>query len=189
MNYIKLGREISCILRHNPEEYNLKLDDNGFIGIDLLLDALNKRNRYNKVITLDNIKYILDISEKKRWEIVDNKIRAYYGHSFNNKIKFEEKEPPIILYHGTYNDVLDNILNEGLKPMQRQYVHLSETIEMAKQVGKRRDNHPVILAIDSSKAFDDGIKFYYSTNGVWLVDYMPPNYLSVIGRRRVRKIK
>jgi len=61
--------------------------------------------------------------------------------------------------------------------MDRQYVHLSETKDMAVLVGKRRDNDPVILVIDSKKAYEDGIKFYKELNGVWLSDFIDSKYL------------
>jgi putative RNA 2'-phosphotransferase len=34
-------------------------------------------------------------------------------------------KPPAILYHGTSPSAAKNIMSEGLRPMNRQYVHLS----------------------------------------------------------------
>ena len=44
--------------------------------------------------------------------------------------------------------------------MNRQYVHLSVDTETATQVGKRRDNQPVVLEINTKKAMENGIPFY-----------------------------
>ena len=44
---------------------------------------------------------MIEKSEKKRHEIKDGRIRAFYGDSIPMKIWKEEKTPPDILYHGT----------------------------------------------------------------------------------------
>jgi putative RNA 2'-phosphotransferase len=50
-------------------------------------------------------------------------------------------------------------------------------VETARKVGARRGN-PVILTVDAGRMHRDGIRFYLSTNGVWLTDAVPPGYLS-----------
>ncbi len=180
MDYVKLSKTISYILRHHPEDYNLELDSNGFVDVNLLLDSINAKKEFNKKITIADLNHILSTSDKKRWEIVGNKIRAYYGHSIVQEIKHEVKIPPNVLYHGTTSDAADKILKEGLLPMERQFVHLSEDIETAIIVGKRRDNSPVVLKIDSKKAYDDGITFMCENNNVWLVKYLDNKYISRI---------
>ncbi len=179
MDYTNLSRTISYILRHHPEEYNLELDENGFVDINLLLEAINNKKEFNRQVTIVDIDYILNNSDKKRWEIVNNKIRALYGHSIVQKIKHEVKEPPEILYHGTSHRYLDKIFKEGLLPMNRQYVHLSGDIETAIKVGKRRDNNPVILIIDSKKAYNDGIVFYCENDNIWLCSKIDRKYINL----------
>lgn len=177
MDYLKLSKEISYILRHHPEEYNLILDDKGYTDVNQLIKAINNKNEYSKTITLDDIIHVIDISDKKRLDIIDNRIRALYGHSFNNKVKHVEKVPPDKLFHGTSHKFIERILREGLLPMDRQYVHLSIDIPTATIVGKRRDNNPVILQIDSKTAYEDGIKFYIGNDGIWLADEIPVKYI------------
>ena len=46
---------------------------------------------------------------------------------------------PSWLYHGTNSRFVEIIKQEGLKPMGRNHVHLSETIEIAQEVGDRRN--------------------------------------------------
>ncbi|MBR4693622.1 MAG: RNA 2'-phosphotransferase [Bacilli bacterium] len=179
MDYIKLSKTISYVLRHHPEEYNIELDGNGFVKIDVLLDAINAKKEFQKSITIEDINYILDTSDKKRWVVVGDKIRAYYGHSFEKEIEHEEKVPPDILYHGTSHEVVDKILEEGLLPMERQFVHLSEDVETATIVGKRRDKNPIILIIDSKRAYEDGIKFMCENNHIWLTKKVDKKYIKI----------
>lgn len=179
MDYIKLSKEISYALRHNPEKYNLKLDKEGFIDINILLKALNDLKKYPRNITKEDLEYIIKNTDKVRHEIKNNKIRALYGHSIKTKIKMKEIVPPKILYHGTTHIAIKEIKKKGLLPMGRQYVHLSKGIDVAIKVGNRKDDNPVILEIDCINAYKDGIKFYQGNDDIVLADKIPPKYISV----------
>lgn len=179
MDYKNISRTISYILRHHPEEYNLELDEHGYVNIDLLLKAISNKNNHMRPLTRDDLNHIIETADQERWEIKDNKIRAYCGHSLKQEIKHEEEEPPKYLYHGTGHSSINTILKEGLLPMQRQYVHLSEDKDLATIVGKRKDKHPVILIIDSKKAYQEGIKFYHEKNNIWLTKKIPNEYIKL----------
>ena len=69
-------------------------------------------------------------------------------------------------------------MKDGLKPMSRQYVHLSQNEEMALTVGKRH-GEPVVLYIMAKTMYEEGYKFYLSENKVWLVDNVPINYIKL----------
>ncbi len=184
MDYTNLSKEVSYALRHAPWEYELELDEEGFVPINQLLDALNSSGNYARTVTKADLQYIIDNSDKKRHEIVNDKIRALYGHSVPNKISKEKAMPPDVLYHGTAKRFLDSIIKNGLLPMNRQYVHLSVDIETATVVGKRRDADPVILEIDSKHAAQEGIIFYIGNDKVWLCDKLPPKYIKVLNKEK-----
>jgi len=169
MDYIKLSKEISYALRHAPWEYELEMNEEGFVPLDQLLSAME--------ITKDDVLKVMEISEKKRLELVGDKIRALYGHSIQMHIKKIEGTPPAILFHGTAKRFIDSIKETGLLPMKRQYVHLSVDEDTATVVGKRRDSEPVLLKIDTQKAISDGIKFYIGNDKVWLCDRVPTEYI------------
>lgn len=180
MNYLELSKEVSYALRHAPWEYELEMDEEGFVPIPQLLHALNETNHYEREVTIEDLHHMMEVSDKKRHEIVGDKIRALYGHSIPMHIRKEETIPPDVLYHGTTHKSIDRILKEGLKPMSRQYVHLSKDTDTAILVGKRRDDKPVILSVDAKKAYEDGVKFYLGNDKVVLADCVPPKYLKVI---------
>lgn len=179
MNLVDLSKEISYALRHAPWEYELELDEKGFVPIAQLLHALNESNGYDREIVQADLEQIIATSEKKRHEIVGDKIRALYGHTVPQVIKKEAGNPPAILYHGTTHKALPQILQDGLKPMQRQYVHLSVDVYTATRVGKRRDGNPVILKIDTEAAQKAGIQFFIGNDKVWLCKAVPKEFLSV----------
>lgn len=177
MDYIKLSKEISYILRHHPEEYDLKLDQDGYVFMSDLINSINSKNHYHKAIDINDINKVLEISDKKRLEINNDMIRALYGHSVDTIIKKDEITPPEFLFHGTTHNAIDKIMTQGLLPMKRQYVHLSIDEDTAKNVGKRRDNNPIVLLIHSKNAYNDGIKFYIGNDKIWLSDHIPPKYI------------
>ena len=139
-----------------------------------------KKKKYSREIVEADLEYIIKTSEKKRHEISGDKIRALYGHSIPMKIEKSIGNPPDILYSKTAKRFLDSILQNGLQPMSRQYVHLSADTETATQVGKRRDNQPVILKIDTKLASLSCIAFYIGNEKVWLTDSVPPQFISVL---------
>lgn len=178
-NLESLSKEVSYALRHAPWEYELELDDDGWVDVEQLLYALRLNPKWSDVKVSD-LEHMISESEKKRHEIADGRIRAFYGHSIPNRILKSEANPPAILYHGTARKVKDSILQEGLKPNQRQYVHLSQDIVTAMLVGKRRDSDPIIFEIDAKLAHENGVKFYLGNEKVWLADVIPPQYLNAI---------
>lgn len=173
----KLSKEVSYILRHGINEHKLEIDEIGFVSVEKILEILNKKDDW-KDICEDDLQEMIKNSNKKRHEIKDGKIRVFYGHSIEKKIIKEEAIPPNILYHGTPTKNIKSIFKEGLLSQGRQYVHLSQDIETAKNVAKRYDENYCILIIDSKKAYNDGIKFYLGNEKIWLADTIPPKYLS-----------
>ena len=182
---LKLSKELSYALRHNPSAYFLILDDNGWCNLDCLLNSFNSKNAFGKV-SVERIQSIVDDCDKKRFEIdvVNNRIRATYGHSIkNHKITIAEPQPPpCILFHGTSRAAWEKIKTEGLKPMNRQHVHLSSDKETAIKVGKRHDKYPVIIAVYALKAYlYNNIKFYHSANDqTWMSERIPSDFLREI---------
>lgn len=179
MDYIVLSKEISYALRHAPQEYGLTLDQDGWVAVDALLSALKRDPRFSSV-SVDDLHCMIQQSAKKRHEIRDGKIRAFYGHSTSQRIEKPRVQPPEILYHGTARRFAVSICAHGLVPKDRQYVHLSADVQTAVQVGSRRDKSPVLFQIDAGRAWKDGVSFYIGNENVWLADHIPSKYLRKI---------
>jgi len=94
------------------------------------------------------------------------------------KIIREATKPPDVLYHGTAHKFVSNIFTVGLISKDRQYVHLSEDVNTAIIVGRRRDNNPVVLRINAQQAWNDGILFYLGNDNIWMADSVPDMYIS-----------
>ncbi|MFX0043748.1 MAG: RNA 2'-phosphotransferase [Candidatus Hodarchaeota archaeon] len=180
--YIKISKFLAYILRHDPGKFHLQLDSEGYADLTAVLKILNSRYQ-DKKITKELIEKIILESDKRRFEIVENKIRAYYGHSLKQKIMMREAEilPPF-LFHGTTKRAYERIIKEGLKSENRQYVHLSGNLEDAVLVGKRRTNNPIILKINTKTSKEGGITFYKSGD-LYLTNYIPPHFIKKIEER------
>lgn len=172
----RVSRYMSYLLRHNPE--NLSMDEYGFVDLSRLLEKLNDRFRVGPRLVLD----IVERSEARRFELVDNKIRALYGHTKPTRICLEEDKTVQTLYHGTTLDAARKILRFGLKPMKRERVHLSPTALTAREVGLRRAANPVILKVDAETARREGVKFHKATNRVYVSREIPPRYITMLER-------
>jgi putative RNA 2'-phosphotransferase len=152
------------------------MDSNGWVGIDELINNANKYK--NMRLTKETLIGVVKNNDKQRF-IIDNKknkIRANQGHSIPIDLALEPQTPPDELYHGTATRFLESIMENGIKPMSRQYVHLSRTAEIAKTVGKRHGK-PVVLKINTKAMYEKGHTFYLSENKIWLVDYVPKEYI------------
>jgi putative RNA 2'-phosphotransferase len=168
---------LSLILRHQPEQYGLKLEPNGWTQVD---DVIKSCSAHGHPLTLEELREIVDTNEKKRFSFDESglRIRANQGHSTTVDIEFQIQEPPAILFHGTAERNVAAILAEGLKKMSRHHVHLSADTETARKVGIRYDK-PVIFEIDATAMRNDGHEFRVSENGVWLVESVPPAFLKL----------
>lgn len=176
---VTLSKWISCALRHTPEKFGIKLDNNGFAKTQDLLDGINSK-RFWKEVTLNDIKEVIAQSDKKRFELSEDEhlIRAVYGHSTNQvKIELNGATPPDILYHGTTMSVQPKIQREGILPMKRQYVHLSDDKVVASIVGQRHGGVTVIFKIDARKMLDDGFRFGTGNDHTWMTTMVPPKYI------------
>ena len=65
INYIELSKEISYALRHAPWEYELEMDEEGWVSVEQLLDALNNDEKWESISEKDLI-VMIQKSEKKR---------------------------------------------------------------------------------------------------------------------------
>jgi len=181
-----LSKFLSLILRHDPSSIGITLDINGWADVEELINGFKLKGNVVSVSDLEQI-VLEDTKGRYVFNTDKTKIRATQGHSIKVDLELQEMVPPSVLFHGTNSRFLDSIMREGLKPMQRHHVHLSEDLKTARDVADRRlkkDTHTVIFAIRTEELISKNIKFYKSENNVWLVDSVSPLFL-----REIIKIK
>ncbi|PDT03768.1 RNA 2'-phosphotransferase [Rhizobium chutanense] len=171
----EVSKYMSYVLRHAPEAAGLTLDAEGWVSFDTLEKAVTSKY---EVCRADIIE-IVENNPKKRFTLVDNRIRANQGHSIDVDLALTPIEPPAALFHGTSRTNWPSIEHQGLQKMQRHHVHLSADVETAKIVAMRRKGEHIILRVDAARMFSEGHSFFVSDNGVWLAESVPVQYLSL----------
>ena len=161
------SRKLAFLLRHDK---TYPFDKHGWRSVEDLIT--------NHQFTMNVLENIVLCNDKNRFEFSDDKkcIRACQGHSIQVDVNLQEARPPLQLYHGTAERFLSSILQKGILSGYRLYVHLSETDEEARYIGKRHGT-PIVLKINAQQMYHDGYKFYLSRNGVWLTEFVAAKYI------------
>lgn len=172
---ISLSKFLSLVLRHQPEVIGIKLDEFGWVGVDHLIKQMTA---HGKVITPEILNHVVETNTKKRfaYNAAGDQIRANQGHSLKIDLDLQPQVPPVVLYHGTGSQSVDDILKTGLEKRSRQHVHLSSEIQTAISVGQRHGK-PVVLVVEALTMHQNSHDFFLSANGVWLTEAVPPKYL------------
>jgi putative RNA 2'-phosphotransferase len=181
----QLSKFVSGALRHFPEDAGLELDEQGWTAFDAVVDVVTDRYRWT---TPEHVEAVVLTDPKGRFERdVDGedghdegRIRAAYGHSVDVDLDPASTAVPDTLYHGTAPRHVDAILSEGIKPMNRQKVHLSGTRESALSVGERHADDPVLLVVDAERLQADGQRVVKRGTDVYTTDGVPPTYLELV---------
>jgi putative RNA 2'-phosphotransferase len=175
---VRLSKFLSLVLRHRPDEYGLEMDEQGYVDFDSLMDVLAAEDVLGGNAEED-VRALVEGSERRRFAIDDTRIRALYGHSARIRLDYPADDPPPTLYHGTTAESARRVLQEGLKPVGRAFVHLSGTEEEAIAVGSRHTERPVLIRIDTEAAAKEGIDFHRATDLIWLCRVLPPGVCQV----------
>ena len=170
-----LSKFLSLILRHRPQEFGLSPDDKGYVPFDDLLKAVQRTAGWKWVRRADVVS-IVHGGEKKRFEIVGERIRALYGHSIPTKLDMEKVIPPESLYHGTHERQAADAVRKGLVPRNRQYVLLAPSPDEAIRIALRRMEHPALVIIHARRAHESGVTFYWGSDGSYLANRIPKEF-------------
>lgn len=177
-NLTQLSKFMALVLRHQPDDFDLQLDEHGFADVNVFWQVIEKR--YGTKFTYDDMLTVVEGDQhgKKRYEIIDGQIRAMFGHSDVGEIIYPSATPPEFLYHGTSHEALKSITATGLTAQSRQYVHMTTNLDNAKRVASRHSKNTIILQIKAHDAHNDGIIFHQPEAEHFLVKHVPPEYIN-----------
>jgi len=162
----RLSKAMAYQLRHHGPTNGVPIDKAGFASMDDLALALNADS--------SQLLAVAEHPGEPRFEVRDGRIRALYGHSLDVVIDAGiNVGAPTSLYHGSSWSVLDAIVHDGLVPMQRRMVHLTNVAEEAMAVGERK-GAALVLAIDQSH---DEVPV---AEGIWVAAGVLPHRLSIV---------
>ncbi len=172
----RLGRFISGSLRHFPDDVGLKMDQHGWVDLNLLCNIMESRYRWT---TGELLLALIESDIKIRYEVKGSYIRARYGHSVNIDMDYPENELAY-LYYGVSLEEVDMLLENGITSLRQRYVHLSTSYGKANEAASIHTDNPVVIEIDAEDAQQDGLLFMTVNNDIVLTDEVPPEYLSIV---------
>ncbi len=174
---VALSKLMSALLRHIPWEAGLKLDREGWVGIKELVNGIRNvwRNReLYSWVTEEHVKAVAELDPKGRFEVLNDRIRARYGHSVKVGIRYEIDDSVKTLYHGTTMQAWLRIKYEGIKPGRRLWVHLTGNPQDAYETGRRHGTDVVVLKVSIECLRNRGLRVYRASKSIWLVKEVPP---------------
>jgi len=180
---IRLSKFLSLVLRHRPEEVGLVLDPQGRVPLETLVQALRAHGwedlRPEEVVEVARL-------DARRFQLEDGLIRARYGHSINLQQPGPAVRPPEWLYYPLPAADQERVRAEGLRPRERQYVHLCLTPQEAAHLLERRGTAGEVLPVLARRAHAAGVPFYQATEHLYLAPRVPPEFLCLPARATSR---
>jgi len=176
--YKRLSKFLCVVLRHNPSAAGVEVNEHGWAKVDELIERVRSTGRE---IDREKLEAIVATDSKTRYSFSADgtMIRCNHGHTIPVDLELPATQPPEFLLHGTGDVHVPSIDQQGLKPVKRMYVHMTESMEMAVSVGSRHGK-PVLYRVHSGAMARDGYVFYRSASQIWLTDRVPKGYLEKI---------
>ena len=171
----RITRALAFMLRHQPEEFDLELDRFGWGDLEDVVYALQER--IGSQIEEDDVVEAIGASDRQRYEIEDDKIRALYGHSFPID-PGEPTEPPDELFIGVGSRDAARAEESGLRSGRRAFLHLARTETEAREAGRRAAPEYSVITVFAGEAYDEGIDFY-DRGSLFLADEVPVEFIEV----------
>ena len=177
----QLGRLVAGGLRHFPRDLGLEMDPQGWVDLSKLGEVVGNRHVWaNK----DLVAALVQSDPKQRYEILNHKIRARYGHSIDIELDHPESGHER-LYYGASEEEADRILEIGLKSASQRYVHLSTTPEKAWEVAGYRTGNPRVIQVDAAPARDAGVKMMTVNDDIVISEKVPAQFLCILSSKDI----
>lgn len=92
------------------------------------------------------------------------------------------------MFYGVSKDEVQYIIENGIEETDSKYVNLYSDLEMILSLGIE-DRETSIFLVDTFSMIKEGFKFYLSPNNVWLIDYVPSQYLTLLDKKFINRNK
>ena len=171
----RITRSLAYMLRHQPEQFDLDLDEFGWADLREVVRALNER--LGEPVGEEDVNDAVHSGDRQRYEIEKGLIRALYGHSIDVQ-PGEPSRPPEWLYVGVSGHDAERAQRFGLRPGRRRFLHLALTPEDALDTAVRTAEDAVLVKVHALEAWEEGINFY-DRKSLFLSDPIPTHYLEI----------
>ncbi len=167
----RLSKLIAYILARNPHEFGLVTDSDGYVKLKTFLKAVSEEDRW-RYVRRSHLDEILVTIQNPPFEIRDNLIRATDRSHLPRHTPTDN--PPKLLYTCVREKAYPVVLQKGIFPMGGLYVILSSDRDMAERIGKRFDQTPVVLTVNTFQSITKGAFFHLAGDYIYLAETIPP---------------
>ena len=159
---------------YRPDEFGLIPDDEGFVRYKDLLQALHEENGWRHV-RRSHINEMLMGRDRALFEVENDRIRSRERHWVLNAC--DDLALPGLLYAPVRRRAHRVAMERGLTAEPKSYLALSPDRKMALRMGRRRDQHPVLLEIPAAAAGNKGV-FIFPFGDLFLAPEIPAHFVA-----------
>ncbi len=175
----RIGRMMALILRHQPERFGLTMDGRGWVDLEQFVEAIRRaRPQYERWLKTHHILALVETDEKGRYQVDGGMVRATYAHSVNVNLDDLPEANVDKLYFPVSEEEQDMVLEAGLRPSDRNMIHLSATPDKAYSAGRVHIADPLLLEIDVKGSTDSGNFIFRAGKTVYITEAVEPQFLS-----------
>jgi putative RNA 2'-phosphotransferase len=170
-----LSRFLIYVLGLRPDEFGLVPDVDGFVRYRELLQAIHEEDGW-RYVRQSHINEVLMGKDRLLFQTEGKRIRVL-KRKWDLDLHTPAPSPPRILYIAVRKRAHPVLMENGLISKAGLHLVLSPDRNMAERIGKRRDQHPVVLEIMSGIAEEQGIRFY-SFGNLFICHHIPAKFIA-----------
>jgi putative RNA 2'-phosphotransferase len=165
----QLAKFLAYVLGRRPDEFGLIPDDQGYVKIKNLLQALHEDDQWRKVRQAD-LNTLVATERPASIEIRENTVRATIREQLPS-ITTPDRLPKL-LFSVIRRRAYPKVHSSGIQSGPNTKIVLSRDEVMAKRIGKRLDNEPVLLTVNTEMAQATGSHIQQFGEHLFLSDYI-----------------
>ncbi len=174
----QLEKLLFYILAVRPDEFGLVLDDEGWVPAKELVGILQEEPLW-RFMRLGYLKEAFSFFAAGRFEVSADEMLVRVEPAIATPVLGREIPLPRIVYMAVRRKTYPHVLEKGLRPVPGQrYLVAAVDEELALRMGKRRDQEPVLIKIDTQVAAAQGTTFLGYYELLFLFDVLPPEVVS-----------
>jgi putative RNA 2'-phosphotransferase len=171
----KLSRFVAVVLGRSPDEFGLVPDEKGFVTIKELLKAITEENGWRHVRRAHLNEALLTLQDRD-FEIIDRKIRAMDRSRLPGTTR--PARLPKLLYTCVRRKAYPFVREKGLSAGAGNRVVLSTEKSLAERIGRRKDQHPVLITVQVESSLEQGAVYDCFGTCLYLAKFIPAECLA-----------
>jgi putative RNA 2'-phosphotransferase len=173
-----VSRTILKALRHQPQSYGLRMDQNGWVSSSEFGHLVAQLTGIEEILSCDELQNsVRQLGLSDRVQYQDGGFRACYGHSALQFNPTQASIPTTPLYHGTSSENWRMIECFGILPSKRRFVQLTTDFDYAIDIANSKSRSPIVIQVATVAALESNVSFHPTGSHVWLSTSIPATCL------------